>query len=239
MQHKLSQKKYLKSKDLLIFLLILIAIFISSIYLKIQKIELKTNSKNYNFLGKEILIEKNLLFLDISETSKNLSDLNPTIKNLDIKKIFPNKISISYEIDKPIALIKANEGYLFLSSKGKVLQRSKNLEKQNKLPQINYYQNFDYLTNATGSTIDFVDIKYSLSVLTKLKKYKNEVLSIDISRPSMIRFNLRDSIVIFTSEKSIDDQINKLEKIILQFKVEGNNFSLLDLRFDKPVLKYK
>lgn len=239
MQHKLSQKKYLKSKDLLIFLLILIVIFISSIYLKIQKIEFKTNSKNYNFLGKEILIEKNILFLDLSETSKNLSDLNPTIKNLDIKKIFPNKISIYYEIDKPIALIKANEGYLYLSSKGKVLQRSKNLKKQNKLPQINYYQNFDYLTNATGSTIDFVDIKYSLSVLTKLKKYKNEVLSIDISRPSMIRFNLRDSIVIFTSEKSIDDQINKLEKIILQFKVEGNNFSLLDLRFDKPVLKYK
>lgn len=239
MQHKLSQKKYLKSKDLLIFLLILIIIFISSIYLKIQKIEFKTNSKNYNFLGKEILIEKNILFLDLSETSKNLSDLNPTIKNLDIKKIFPNKISIYYEIDKPIALIKANEGYLYLSSKGKVLQRSKDLKKQNKLPQINYYQNFDYLTNATGSTIDFVDIKYSLSVLTKLKKYKNEVLSIDISRPSMIRFNLRDSIVIFTSEKSIDDQINKLEKIILQFKVEGNNFSLLDLRFDKPVLKYK
>lgn len=239
MQHKLSQKKYLKSKDLLIFLLILIVIFISSIYLKIQKIEFKTNSKNYNFLGKEILIEKNILFLDLSETSKNLSDLNPPIKNLDIKKIFPNKIYIYYEIDKPIGLIKANEGYLYLSSKGKVLQRSKNLKKQNKLPQINYYQNFDYLTNATGSTIDFVDIKYSLSVLTKLKKYKNEVLSIDISRPSMIRFNLRDSIVIFTSEKSIDDQINKLEKIILQFKVEGNNFSLLDLRFDKPVLKYK
>ena len=55
----------------------------------------------------------------------------------------------------------------------------------------------------------------------------------------MIRFNLGDSIVIFTSEKPIDEQINKLKKIILQFKVEGNSFSLLDLRFDKPILKYK
>ena len=60
MQHRLSQKKYFKSKYLLIFLLILTVIFISSIYLKIQKIDFKTSSKSYNFLGKELLIEKNL-----------------------------------------------------------------------------------------------------------------------------------------------------------------------------------
>ncbi|EKE03229.1 MAG: hypothetical protein ACD_20C00232G0001 [uncultured bacterium] len=55
----------------------------------------------------------------------------------------------------------------------------------------------------------------------------------------MIRLNLGDSVVIFTAEKNINDQIDKLEKIIKQFKVEGNSFSLLDLRFDKPILRFK
>ena len=239
MQHKISQKKFSKSKFLIFLFIILTSLFISSFFFKIQKIDFKTKSKDSNFLGKELIIGKNLLFLNIYKISKDLSDLNPKIIQLRIYKVYPNKISISYELDKPIAVIKANEGYLFLSYEGKILQRSKNIEKTSKLTKINYYQKFDYLSSTTGSFIDFVDVKYSLSVLTKLKKYKNEVLSIDISRPSMIRFNLVDSIVIFTSEKPIDEQNNKLEKIILQFKVEGNNFSLLDLRFDKPVLKYK
>ena len=239
MQHKISQKKFSKSKFLIFLFIILTSLFISSFFFKIQKIDFKTKSKDSNFLGKELIIGKNLLFLNIYKISKDLSDLNPKIIQLRIYKVYPNKISISYELDKPIAVIKANEGYLFLSYEGKILQRSKNIEKGSKLTKINYYQKFDYLSSTTGSFIDFVDVKYSLSVLTKLKKYKNEVLSIDISRPSMIRFNLVDSIVIFTSEKPIDEQNNKLEKIILQFKVEGNNFSLLDLRFDKPILKYK
>ena len=239
MQHKLSQKNYSKSKFIIFLFIILALFFISSFFFKIQKIDFKTESKDSNFLGKELIIGKNLLFLNIEKLSKNLSDLNPEIVQLNIKKIFPNRIVILYNLDNPIAVIKANEGYLFLSDKGKILRKRKNIDKKSKLTQINYYQNFDYLSSTTGSVIDFRDVKYSLSVLTKLKKYKNEVLSIDITRPSMIRFNLGDSIVIFTSEKPIDEQINKLEKIILQFKVEGNNFSLLDLRFDKPVLKYK
>ena len=239
MQHKLSQKNYSKSKFIIFLFIILALFFISSFFFKIQKIDFKTESKDSNFLGKELIIGKNLLFLNIEKLSKNLSDLNPEIVQLNIKKIFPNRIVILYNLDNPIAVIKANEGYLFLSDKGKILRKRKNIDKKSKLTQINYYQNFDYLSSTTGSVIDFRDVKYSLSVLTKLKKYKNEVLSIDITRPSMIRFNLGDSIVIFTSEKPIDEQINKLEKIILQVKVEGNNFSLLDLRFDKPVLKYK
>jgi len=239
MQHKLSQKKFSKSKFIIFFLLILTSFFISLFFFKIQKIDFNTKSKGFNFLGKELMIGKNLLFLNTYQLSKDISELNPKVIHLKIYKIYPNSVSITYKLDKPIAVIKANEGYLFLSGQGKILERSKNIEKSSKLSQINYYQKFDYLTNTTGSIIDFVDVKYSLSVLTKLKKYKNEVLSIDISRPSMIRFNLGDSVVIFTSEKPIDEQINKLEKIILQFKVEGNNFSLLDLRFDKPVLKYK
>ncbi|MDP3974479.1 MAG: hypothetical protein Q8P65_00640 [bacterium] len=239
MQHRQLQKKFSKSKFVIFFLLILTSFFISLFFFKIQKINFKTKIKDSNFLGKELILGKNLLFLNIYKLSNDLSELNPKIIQLKIYKVYPNKILILYELDKPIAVIKANEGYLFLSDKGKILRRNKNIEKDSKLTQINYYQKFDYLSNTTGSFIDFIDLKYSLSVLTKLKKYKNEVLSIDISRPSMIRFNLGDSVVIFTSEKPIDEQINKLEKIILQFKVEGNNFSLLDLRFDKPVLKYK
>ena len=100
-----------------------------------------------------------------------------------------------------------------------------------------YYQTFDYATNSIGSTIDFTDIKYSLKFLSKLRGFDYVVDSIDINNPNMIRLNLNSSTVIFTIEKDINGQINNFDNIIRQFKVEGKSFSLLDLRFDKPILK--
>jgi len=243
MQQRKLQKKYSKLKTFFLFfflilLFLVLLITLSSLFV-VEKIEIISEKKIKSFLGSELIKGKNISLLNKKELQQKLQDLNPTIKDLTIKIIYPNKIQIYYKLVEEVAYINANDGFLSISNTSKILRKSKKLANKSNLTEILYYQKFDYITNSVGSYIDYLDIKYSLNVLKKVKEYGFEVVSIDISRPSMIRLNLGDSIVIFTSEKNIKGQIDKLEKIIKQFKVEGNSFSLLDLRFDKPILKLK
>jgi len=243
MQQRKLQKKYSKLKTFFLFfflilLFLVLLITLSSLFV-VEKIEIISEKKIKSFLGSELIKGKNISLLNKKELQQKLQDLNPTIKDLTIKIIYPNKIQIYYKLVEEVAYINANDGFLYISNTSKILRKSKKLANKSNLTEILYYQKFDYITNSVGSYIDYLDIKYSLNVLKKVKEYGFEVVSIDISRPSMIRLNLGDSIVIFTSEKNIKGQIDKLEKIIKQFKVEGNSFSLLDLRFDKPILKLK
>ena len=243
MQQRQLQKKYLKLKLFFLFffsiLIFFVLLVIISTLFVVEKIEIISEKKVKSFLGSELIKGKNILVLNKRDLQQNLQDLNPSINNLNIKKIYPNKIQIYYKLIEPLAFIKANEGFLYISDSSKILRKSKKLENATDVTEIFYYQKFDFITNSVGSYIDYVDIRYSLDILKKVKEYGYEVVSIDISRPNMIRLNLGDSVVIFTAEKDIDGQIDKLEKIIKQFKVEGNSFSLLDLRFDKPILRFK
>lgn len=243
MQQRQLQKKYPKLKlffisffSILIFFVLLV--IVSTVFV-VEKVEIISEKKINTFLGSELIKGKNILTLNTKNLNQNLQDLNPNIDNLNIKKIYPSKIQIYYKLIEPIAFIKANDGFLYITDTSKILKKSKKLENTTDLTEILYYQKFDYITNAVGSYIDYVDIRYSLNILKKVKEYRYKVVSIDISRPNMIRLNLVDSVVIFTSEKDINGQIDKLEKIIKQFKVEGKSFSLLDLRFDKPILRFK
>ena len=243
MQQRQLQKKYSKVKVFfLVSFLILISlgflVIISTLFV-IEKIEIISDKKINAFLGSELIKGKNILTLNTKGLQQNLLDLNPNIDNLNIKKIYPNKIQIYYKLIEPLAFIKANDGFLYISDSSKILKKDKKFDNKTNLTEILYYQKFDFITNSVGSYIDYVDIRYSLNILKKVNEYGYKVVSIDISRPNMIRLNLGDSVVIFTAEKNINDQIDKLEKIIKQFKVEGNSFSLLDLRFDKPILRFK
>ena len=180
---------------------------------------------------------KNLVLLNTKKLSISLKALNPSTTKVEINKRFPNSVSIKYELKEPIAYLKVNDGYFYLSENSKILYKTKQFQQTGSIIEMHYYQSFDYLTNPVGSSLDFLDINYSLSFLRKVKGLGFEAKSIDIDNPSMIRLNLNDATVIITVEKDIDSQLNNLERIIKQFKVEGNSFSLLDLRFDKPIIK--
>ncbi|MEX1052339.1 MAG: FtsQ-type POTRA domain-containing protein [Patescibacteria group bacterium] len=240
LQRKL-QNKYSKLKFSLLFISLLF-FFISLIYylyefLKVDIINITSDHKVQTFKGLELIEKKNLLFLNTNKLTAELEVLNPEITKVKVKKEFPNEININYELKAAIAYIKANDGYLYLSENSKVINKTKELQKTDKLTELFYYQSFDYITNSVGSSLDFLDIKYSLSFLKKIKDSGFKAKSIDIDSPSMIRLNLGDATVIITTEKDIDGQLNNLDKIIKQFKVEGNSFSLLDLRFDKPIIR--
>ncbi|MFH1827477.1 MAG: FtsQ-type POTRA domain-containing protein [bacterium] len=208
-------------------------------FFKIKSIKVIPNSKKLvnNIDGLHLVEGSNLFLLNTNKFINYLQESNPELSNVNIQKQYPNTLKIFYKLKEPIAFIKTNNGYLYLSDGAKILSKVKKIDSKKKLTEILYYQIFDYSINSIGDTLDFTDIRYSLEFLKKIKNFELVVESIDINSPSMIRLNLNKSVVIFTTEKDIDGQINNLDKIIRQFKVEGKSFSLLDLRFDKPILK--
>ena len=241
MQQRKSQWKYSIFKLFAVFAS-LIFFFLALIYylytfFKINNVNIISENKDYRFKGIELVENKNLVLLNTKKLSISLKALNPSTTKVEINKRFPNSVSIKYELKEPIAYLKVNDGYFYLSENSKILYKTKQFQQTGSIIEMHYYQSFDYLTNPVGSSLDFLDINYSLSFLRKVKGLGFEAKSIDIDSPSMIRLNLNDATVIITVEKDIDSQLNNLERIIKQFKVEGNSFSLLDLRFDKPIIK--
>jgi cell division septal protein FtsQ len=230
---------YIKFFQFIFFIfLFFILVFVFFTYFKITNIEVVTNNKKYNLLGTELLINRNLLLNPSSEIHKLILDRNPQIENLKIYKTYPKKLIIKFSLSKPIAEIRANNGYFLLSEKGKIIQKNKAANK-NIHPKIHYYQKFDYLSHNIGDYIDNKDLIYAISFVLKIRKVGMSVDSIDITSPNMIRLLLNSSVVYLTTEKDIETQNNQLVKIIEQFKVEGKSFSSIDLRFDKPIIKLR
>ena len=54
----------------------------------------------------------------------------------------------------------------------------------------------------------------------------------------MLLFNVGEKKIIFSSEKEAGSQLFQLQQIVKQFKVEGRAFKEIDLRYDKPVVRF-
>lgn len=243
MRQRKLQTKYSKFKTIFLFISLVFFFFALTyfvfIFFRVKSIKISSSSSKLinNIKGLHLVEGSNLLLLNTTKFINYLQELNPQLMDVNIQKHYPNTLKISYKLKEPIAYIKTNNGYFYLSDNAKILTKVKSFDSKKKLTELLYYQVFDYSTTSIGDKLDFIDIKYSLEFLKKIKGFELEVKSIDINSPSMIRLNLNKSVVIFTTEKDIDGQINSLDKIIRQFKIEGKSFSLLDLRFDKPIIK--
>ncbi len=242
MQHKSSSKKYSKNKKFLIPFLFLTTIFFVILvfcyyYFSISSIEIVSDDKLSAIKGLENIKNNNIFLLTDAKIRATILTANPLIKNVEIEKVYPNRIKLTVETDKPLAAIKANQGFLFLDDKGKVIFKQKEIPKD--LPLISYYQLLDYGSISSGDKIDLRDILTALHFLKKTSEIGINTISVDINGLDMIRLNLEDRSIIFTTEKDKNIQDYQLETIVRQFKVEGKNFETLDLRFDKPVIKLK
>ena len=212
-------------------------------YFQIKTILVEGNIPGNQIKGLENLKGQSLYFLTDSYIADTLVKNNPNIRLVEIIKEFPNKLVLKLEHIKPAAQLKLNVGFAELSDEGKILKKLKpsqtRLKQKNvRLPIINFYQQFDYYQITTGNNLDYEEIVTTLFLLKKSRELDLKIESIDISGLTMIVFNLKDKKIIFTSQKTNEKQAFELEAIIKQFKIEAKDFKILDLRFDKPLIKF-
>ena len=187
--------------------------------------------------GQEFFINKNILLLTGDEINTYLRKKNPTVESVKTEKKFPDRLIITMQTFKPIAMLEARGGYFFLGKDANIMKKQK--ENSLILPLIHLYQVPDYAAYSIGDLLDYSELKFCLFLLQKLKDMGMEIDTVDINSLSMIVLHQRDKEIFFSTEKDQKVQIYQLEIILKQFRIEGKDFKKLDLRFDKPVVEFK
>lgn len=242
MRQRQSPKNYSKLKYYLLGLflcaLAFAGLFLANQYFTIKHVELISPGGRIKVNGLENFRQKNILLVSDKEIISTLKQSNPQLKNIRVEKQYPDQLIISVETDSSVAALKVNQGYFLLNQSGKLLSKDRNSSAG--LPQINYYQQLNYNAYNLGDQIDLQDIVISLHFAKKMRETGLSVLSIDIGGVDVIRLNLQNKqVIVFSTEKDIELQDFQFEKIIRQFKIEGQGFEALDFRFDKPIIKLK
>ncbi len=204
--------------------------------LLIRTITIQGYSGSIPLRGLSSYSRKNLLLVSPEDLKKTVLAENPQIRSVMVKKVFPNSLSISVEIHLFIAVFEMNNGYVYLSEDGRIIQKNK--EKKGEFPLIRYYQKMNYASYNVGENLEYNDILTSLHFLKTLSDLGLQTDTIDINGFDMLLFSVGDKKLFFTTEKEKETQDYELKEIIKQFKIEGRDFKSLDLRFEKPIIRF-
>lgn len=229
-----------KAKSVVVFLLITAVFFgllfcIDTIF-RIKEITVDDNGQKQFISGLNDFKNQNLILISPKDIALKIKEKNPTIKDVQVNKKYPNILELSFDFYDPSAEINVAGGYFILSSDGRILSKNKN--KGGLLPLISYYQKLDYYSYSAGDYLDINDIKTAISFIQSLKDLGLQVESLDINDKDMLLCNVGDKKIIFSAEKNIALQQYELQQIVRQFKIQGKEYQSIDLRFDKPVVKF-
>jgi len=213
------------------FIYFIIIIFLTSInnynlYNKkifyIDKVEVNGFSDKKNLLiNNEIkdILDKNIFFIKKNNFNK-FFDRND-IKDLSIKKIYPNKLIINFIPAKPICIILLEDYKIILGDNGKKLN-NETIEK--KIPKVSGSKNFNYI--------------FKVINLLKLSKLDyNTIDEIVFFKSGRFDIKLENEILIKFPIKYTEDIINYSSNLLIDKKFV--NSKIIDLRLENKIIKYE
>lgn len=246
MLSKLFSKRQLPIKRIYIFILwggvVLSAllIFIDKTFViknvEIHSLSSRASPKIGTLKGFSSLYKQSIFFVSDEQLHHMIESQNPYIKDIIMRKRFPDTIDITVELHTAFAYLQVNSGVFLLAQNGRILEKSKLIEDLS-LPLLKYYQQLDYYAYQSGDTIDLQDIVAALDFTGGAQDYGYTVSTIDINGLDMIVLNSSKQKFIFTTQKQSGVQKHQFASIVKKFKAEGKEISVLDLRFDKPVVE--
>lgn len=191
-------------------------------FFSINKIEIKGN----NIIDKKNILEsltqlygKNIFKLNTLEIKGKLFNYN-LIKNISIKKYYPNKIEINIDEAKFIAIIVKNNTKYFLTDNQKLVLYRDDLGIK-KLPQL-------YGINAEKFFLNFKKIlesnKFNLSLI-------NNYYYFQINRWDLY---LKNNLVVKLPTENVEQAIFLVKKLIK--KKEFLNSKIIDLRIKEKII---
>lgn len=244
MQNKLSLIPFLKKNSLAILFVTLTLLITATgwmIYnnLKINTISIVGKEKDDVIRGIEILKGRNIFLLQKEETENILVAQNPAFRSVYITKSFPNSLKIDISYHTPLTYLDVKEGYMLLSSTGRVLEKIRDDDEiDSSYPIMTYYQSFPYVLYQAGDYIDMEDIRATLHVLQQSKRIGLKIQEVDIQSFYMIALEGEGITIYFSAEKKKERVSEEMKKIIKQLTLDGTQFRALNLRFDRPVIEY-
>ena len=188
----------------------------------IDKVKVNGLSDKKNILiNNEIkdILDKNIFFIKKNNFNK-FFDRND-IKDLSIKKIYPNKLIINFIPAKPICIILLEDRKIILGDNGKKLN-NETIEK--KIPKVSGSKNFNYI--------------FKVINLLKLSKLDyNTIDEIVFFKSGRFDIKLENEILIKFPIKYTEDIINYSSNLLIDKKFV--NSKIIDLRLENKIIKYE
>lgn len=226
------------------WILILISILLISFLLgvwNIQSFEYVNSNKVYvNDIDTYVseYIGSNIFLIQPKDIENDILSSNSYVKSVNIEKILPNKILVTVNeyIPKYVGYF-SNRCVLF-SIEGKELEEyckdceNECLEHSNILNSI--YIKSDTLLSSESKLI-FLDEISSISAL--LYEFGYDIKSVDISQGVTVIQDTFDHSFTFDITYDLDTQLSRLYLVGEKINAQEINFSSVDLRFERPVMK--
>lgn len=233
--------KFQKQLKTILLVLALVGVFFLFLYqadktLRVRTIRIQGIAKGQELYGLDALRQSSMVTLRDADVADLLKKNNPQVARVQVAKQFPDILTLTVTLYQPTAYLKADTGYLLLSSDGRVLARVR----ENSLlpvPIISYYEKISYDATQPGSFISLKDILTAMFFIEKTEAVGLQVNTVDIDGVDMIGLNLDGKVIVFSSDKDREMQVYQMEQIVHQFRIQGRNFRKMDLRFNKPVLE--
>ncbi|GEM_PF-830258 len=174
---------------------------------------------------------QNLLTLNVSEIESKLKAGDPTISRVLITKQLPRTLSISITSSTPsLALRVSSENtWILLDENLRVVRLS---PIATALPTLEISEP---LTVQIGQAIES-DVGVAAQLLRTLSKSIDmRLVSLD---KDLVKVTLADGIVaLLTTQKDVNNQVLALQAVLRDDTIDRTKYRVIDVRFDKPVLK--
>lgn len=206
------------------------------------------------------ILGKKFFLLDKNKIEEKLKNKFSCIKFINLTKQIPNKVTIEVFGREPVAILsfyKSNESsnsalleniasdsatatqeleildQFLVDSEGVVFSKLKNTLN---VPII-YFGSFDL---SVGRIIGETLLKNSLKISEKIKTYDihPKIAKMYPDNVFVIFPETEKPKLVFALERDIDIQLASLQLILTQAKIDEQDMEFVDLRFEKPVVKY-
>jgi len=209
-------------------------------YFRIKNITVSGLQTGETVQGLTTIYQKQIFLVDEEELAKNIKKNNPYVKEVQVKKVYPDSIQLNIWKYPPLAVLKLPEGFFILSQDGRILTKERN-NTFTTLPTMTFYQKLAFKAYKPGEFLTFSDMLQALEFTQALKNFSFTVDTIDIKGTNMIACNLiidaKPSTILFSTEKGLDQQLYELNTILKKFSQDSTNFKKIDLRFNRPVVE--
>jgi cell division septal protein FtsQ len=217
--------------SLTLLILFTITFILYTLFIQLFKLkEIQVFGENVNLQVNQQKLPENLIFLNTSVIEKQLANKYPQIDIIHLQKRYPHTLLITIRFKKAVAQILGGNQRFFVDANGIVLGIPK---PGDRLPVIN----IPISDISQGEEITDINI---LKCLKFIKNLPMEIQVKEITMPDTqtIRADIDKTSIIIDQSTPIGPAVTTLQRLITGFRMKGTMPVYIDLRFDKPIIKY-
>lgn len=242
---------------LIILSIILVISFLRSDFFTIKKIDVKSErvacANDNELKDSSGLLGQNFFLINAQKSAKKLTEKFICIKNVTLLRMPPNNIKLEVFGREAVAILSAlkereasesahieeiatpsaqEEADSFLVDSDGVIFSKDFLESN--IPRIYFYDQNISLGNKLGKLL-----RESLKILNKIRTFGLDIKNTRVLNDLFLIYpQMSLPKIIFRMDDKIDIQLASLQLILEQSKIDNKELEFIDLRFDKPIVKF-